>query len=144
MKSLLKTLLYTFAFLALSQDHLRAEKPFVQGFSQVEIILSKDAGSVDTLVAALLKERILEKSSIRISISKESDALPKDGLLIFLGRPEHHASLQEHLTKNRIPNLSGLAPGPEGFLIQQVAENHILAAGIDDRGCLYAVGELLR
>ncbi len=40
-----------------------------------------------------------------------------------------------------------MAPGPEGFLLKLITTpqySFLLAAGIDERGCLYAVGEILR
>ncbi|WP_026965888.1 hypothetical protein [Algoriphagus terrigena] len=143
MENRLKTLLVpVFLFLFLSQA--RAEKPTFEEYAQVTIILGKEAGSVEMKVAELLKERILEKSAIQIKISTVSDGSESEGLLILLGRPEHHSGIQEQFTKNRIAPLSTLAPGPEGFLLRQVDQNLILAAGIDDRGSLYVVGELLR
>jgi len=143
MENRLKTLLVpVFLFLFLSS--VRGEKPVIEGYAQVTIILGKEAGSVEMKVAELLKERILEKSAIQTKISTVSDGSESEGLLILLGRPEHHSGIREQFTKNRIASLSTLAPGPEGFLLLQVDQNLILAAGIDDRGSLYAVGEILR
>ncbi|GAA0879393.1 hypothetical protein GCM10009119_23610 [Algoriphagus jejuensis] len=144
MKSLLKALLLSFIFFNLAQNPIRAEKPTLPGYSQVHIILGDEAGRVEKLVAGLLKERILEKSKLKISISKESATDNAGGLVIYLGIPENHALLQQQFEKRRIQALTALAPGIEGFLLQQVDLNLVLAAGIDDRGCLYAAGELLR
>ncbi len=110
---------------------------------QVSIVLGKKSGKVERLVADLLKDRILEKSEVMISVIHESESTP-EGLVIFLGRPEYHASLRQQFANHRIKELSDLAPGAEGFLLQQLNERLVVAAGIDDRGCLYAVGELLR
>ena len=143
MKITLKTLLSS-VFLLLLLSELRAEKPTGEGYAQVTLVLGKEAGTVETKVAELLKARILEMSAIQIKIVTVDNGSGSGELRILLGRPEHHSGIQEQFSKNRIAPLSALAPGPEGFLLRQVDQNLILAAGIDDRGSLYAVGELLR
>jgi hypothetical protein len=70
-----------------------------------------------------------------------------DELLILLGIPANHSEIAHKFGPGLIPPLTALEPGAEGFLLKTMYENNkplILAAGIDERGCLYAVGELLR
>ena len=66
-------------------------------------------------------------------------------LLVLLGMPKNDEGISSWLKKEHIPPLSDLEPGPEGFLLKkQDNKDVIVAAGIDERGCLYAVGEFLR
>ncbi len=92
----------------------------------------------------MLKDRLSERSQLQISIEEEPHEFKNGELQILLGRPEHHQELTNQFEKHRIPNLTDLAPGPEGFLLRWTEDHKLVAAGIDDRGCLYAVGELLR
>jgi hypothetical protein len=74
-------------------------------------------------------------------------APPVSELVILLGIPEHHAAMRAQLDAQRIPPLTDLAPGPEGFLLQTIPRGGgllVLAAGVDARGVLYAAGEILR
>ena len=51
------------------------------------------------------------------------------------------------MDKHRIKRLCVLDPGHEGFLVQSFLDDRpstLLAAAVDDRGSLYAVGEILR
>ncbi|MEQ8882912.1 MAG: hypothetical protein RLQ12_24945 [Cyclobacteriaceae bacterium] len=110
-------------------------------YESINIITGDQANQVEQKVAQLLKERIEEKSAIKVSMG---EALSVEGLNILLGRLDHHLKLRNLFEQHRIPELKGLAPGPEGFLLKKLTDQTLIAAGIDDRGCLYAVGELLR
>lgn len=142
MKRLLKALLLCTVCFILSPSQLWAEEQPVQEYRQVTVLLGKEAGNVEKLVAELLKDRVLEKSDIEIVITQNPENAK--GLVILLGRPENHSFIPEQFAKYRIPALTELAPGPEGFLLRLLDQNLLLAAGIDDRGSLYAVGEILR
>ncbi|HWR99880.1 MAG TPA: hypothetical protein VN249_04650, partial [Prolixibacteraceae bacterium] len=116
-------------------------------YNQVIIQHSRNAGSVELNIAGLLTERLKEAGISRVSLmaggALSSDS--PDKLTIFLGIPETYDELNSIFRKMKIPPLTVLEPGPEGFLLKNLtAQNTILAAGIDRRGCLYAVGELLR
>lgn len=113
-------------------------------YEHLVISIGKDANDIEQKVALLLKDRLLERSQLQIRIEVEAPHLGADQLQILLGRPEHHQVLASQFEKHRIPKLTDLAPGPEGFLLQWIGGDQLIAAGIDDRGCLYAVGELLR
>jgi hypothetical protein len=68
-------------------------------------------------------------------------------MLILLGIPENHSEIANHFGFGLIEPLSWLEPGAEGFLLKLMQgknTQYILAAGVDERGCLYAAGELLR
>ncbi|MCC5936468.1 MAG: hypothetical protein JJU34_04245 [Lunatimonas sp.] len=143
MKNLLNILLL-FLLMGLPTARLWAETLPTLEFSQVSIVLGNESGSVEKRVAALLRSRILDKSNIQISITQEDPGTTTNGLVVLLGRPEYHSSIKAQFDQNRIPVLTDLAPGNEGFLLKQLGPKLLIAAGIDDRGCLYAVGELLR
>ena len=118
-------------------------------YSGVAIVVGADAGAVEQNVAQLLVERLREAGINKVVIQNESevaDASLEDVAVLF-GQPEHHNSISRLFAKHRIPVLSSLAPGPEGFLLKYFPDEKspvLLAAGVDNRGCLYAVGEILR
>lgn len=118
-------------------------------FKNITIVTGNFASPVERNIADLLKNRLQEIPNIQVSLQTESTKLqsnPSD-LQILLGTPGHHSLLNAQFKKLRIPKLSTLAPGPEGFLLQSVGDPNsliLIAAGLDERGCLYAVGEILR
>lgn len=144
MKTLPKNLLLCLCSLIFCFAKLYAQDIGLERHGQVEIVLGENAGAVEKRVAVLLKERILEKSRIKVTVGQAPIQGRGQALRVLLGRPENHPALQAQFAKHRIQPLTELAPGPEGFLLQRLDQNTLLAAGIDDRGCLYAVGELLR
>ncbi|MBI3118606.1 MAG: hypothetical protein HYZ00_07965, partial [Candidatus Hydrogenedentes bacterium] len=113
---------------------------------QVEIVTGARAGAIERRCAALLQERVRERAQVAVQVHQEP-APGGPGLSVLLGLPEHHEGLARYFAERRIPPLTPLAPGPEGFLLRSFADGAhtvVLAAGIDERGVLYAVGELLR
>ncbi|MCM4173996.1 hypothetical protein DHD32_21225 [Arenibacter sp. TNZ] len=118
-------------------------------FKNVVIVTGNSASHVEHNIADLLKERLQEIPIIQVSLQQETKELQytPGELQILLGSPEHHSLLNAQFKTLRIPKLSTLAPGQEGFLLKTVAGPKsliLIAAGLDERGCLYAVGEILR
>ena len=118
-------------------------------FKGVLIQIGGQAGETERAVASLLAERIAEPSGIPARVADEGAvaASPATELVILLGVPEHHSALRAQFDARRIAPLTGLAPGPEGFLLETVPRGNgfqVLAAGVDPRGVLYAAGEILR
>lgn len=113
-------------------------------FEKIAISIGQSSGSVEIKVAKLLESRLIERGQPDIRLVRELSSVGKNELLIFLGRPDHNSVIENLFEEFRIPKLTELAPGPEGFLLRWTGKNRLLIAGIDDRGCLYAVGELLR
>ena len=114
----------------------------------VIVRIGEKAGLVEQNVARLLADR-LNESDVRTRIETENKPgeVAPGVLLVLLGIPEHHHALGRLFDSYRIPGLTQGNPGPEGFLLKMVSdEQHdlLIAAGVDNRGCLYAVGELLR
>ncbi|KAA3663204.1 MAG: hypothetical protein DWQ10_00655, partial [Calditrichaeota bacterium] len=107
------------------------------------------ASDVEKNVAHLLVERFTEAGLNNCRIESESTKAEPvaNQLVILLGIPQLHSEIATLFKKHRIPVLSELEPGPEGFLLKIFPDANnpvLLAASVDDRGCLYAIGELLR
>ncbi len=117
-------------------------------FSEVAVCLGEEANDVEGNVADLLKQRLEEYGQVSAEIvATEPEVCEKpETLFIFLGVPEHHARIRAWMGEERIKPLTDLDPGAEGFLLSNKGcrDNVIIAAGIDNRGVLYAVGEFLR
>jgi hypothetical protein len=118
-------------------------------YNSVIVRIGKSAGAVEKNVARLFVERLSESGVVKTRIEGETESVEvaPNELLVLLGIPEHHNTIAHHFSINRIRELTQLAPGPEGFLLKMVSDKEnkrLLAAGVDDRGCLYAVGEMLR
>lgn len=111
---------------------------------RITICYGNASNDIEKKIAELLRDRITEKSEVSITVEQESQQERAGDLVILVGRREHHEQLKNHFVKHRISELTELAPGPEGFLLRSLDENLLIVTGIDDRGCLYAVGELLR
>jgi len=115
----------------------------------VVIRIGRTAGAVEKNVAWLLSDRLKEDGIVNTSVEQENEAgeVAPDELLVLLGIPGHHDEISRYFDAYHIPGLTELSPGPEGFLLRMLpgGDNGLLiAAGMDDRGCLYAVGEILR
>jgi hypothetical protein len=112
----------------------------------VDIVIGDQATPVEKNIARILAERLSEKSGIKALVLPET-ARPTGAPRILLGIPQGHTTITALFDTLRLAPLTELAPGPEGYLLKAVEASGapaILAAGIDQRGCLYAVGELLR
>ncbi|MCK5861098.1 MAG: hypothetical protein KAH38_01345, partial [Candidatus Hydrogenedentes bacterium] len=99
--------------------------------------------------AVLLADRLSEANGIMTRIESEDNptSAGTNEFIILLGIPAHHTGITSVFDKYRIAPFSDLSPGPEGFLLKILPGTKnvtLLAAGVDDRGCLYVVGELLR
>lgn len=115
-------------------------------FRRITIRTGNQAGAIEQKVAALLAERIRGASSVPVTLQGESGqpAAGAGELTILLGEPAHHSGIAAEFQARRIPPLTALEPGEEGFLLASMAPGVLLAAGIDQRGVLYAAGEILR
>ena len=60
-------------------------------FSTIIISIGEEANDIEKRVAELLKERLSEKSQLKIRIEQEASSSNSSDLLILLGRPDHHA-----------------------------------------------------
>ena len=116
-------------------------------FRKAAILIGEKATPVEKRIGNLLVSRLEEMPEISARVVLNASGIEKDEILILLGIPENHTKISNFFGSGLIPPLTWLEPGVEGFLLRTMVENgkpFILAAGIDERGCLYAVGELLR
>jgi hypothetical protein len=117
-------------------------------FDAFEIRLGARASDVERNVANLLAARLTEYGGVTARVTDETTAhAGGDALTILLGVPGHHDAVAALFEDRRIPALAGLNPGPEGFLLKAFFDQPaplLLAAAVDERGALYAVGEILR
>ncbi|MCA9437810.1 MAG: hypothetical protein KC978_18645, partial [Candidatus Omnitrophica bacterium] len=121
----------------------------VLNFQKATIVIGNEAGPIEKRIANLLAERLQEPSGLPASVIAESEmGEPSEGeLQILLGIPDHSETISEVFYDERIDPLTELDPGLEGFLLKLMdpdGDPFLLAAGLDERGCLYAVGEILR
>lgn len=118
-------------------------------FESAVIQTGRHAGEIEKNVAVLLAERITEIAPVPVRVAEESveTRLASAELVILLGIPDRHESLQARFEAHRIPRLTASAPGGEGFLVKSIPREKgwlVLVAGVDPRGVLYGAGELLR
>ncbi len=107
------------------------------------------ANAVEKNIAKLLASRLSETSqvAVRLESESESSSTADNELLILLGVPNTHDEIAQVLKSNAIHLPTEHDPGPEGFLLKLLHGSSpptLVAAGVDSRGCLYAVGEILR
>ncbi len=120
---------------------------FAAEYRSAVIVTGAEPRPIERRVAELLAERIAEPSAIPVKVVAQQPVAEAGVLRILLGIPTRHDQIQRLMETHGIAPLTALAPGPEGFLLQtlnQGEELQLLAAGIDERGVLYAAGEILR
>jgi hypothetical protein len=127
-------------------------------FDRVNIVMGARSGgagsgpaTVEFNAARLLADRLVSGSGVRTTLIREGHpGRSQDDsatLTILLGTPERHDEIAALFARLKIPPLTDLAPGPEGFLLKTVpgtGGRMLIAAGRDDRGCVYVAGEILR
>jgi len=116
-------------------------------YKSVTIQHSAKAGTVEMNIFNLLADRLIEAGLKDVKLTPEGTPASDqaDHLLICLGMPQNHTEISACFKKQHVPPLTDLEPGAEGFLLKkEEKQNLLIAAGIDQRGCLYAVGEILR
>ncbi|MEO2049820.1 MAG: hypothetical protein ABGX16_24945 [Pirellulales bacterium] len=118
-------------------------------FRSVVIQIGAKTDEVGERIAQLLALRLSENGGVAARVERESMAhdLATGELLILLGVASEHQRLASVLAAERIVVPTAKNPGPEGFLLKFLEPDQgplLLAAAVDSRGCLYAVGEILR
>lgn len=118
-------------------------------YKNVIVLIEKSASQVEINIANLLVDRLMESGITNTQLLNKSNLNQNYSadLIILLGFPKHHRIIDSLFNKYRIPEMTDLYPGPEGFLLKLInfsQNDFLVAAGVDERGCLYAVGELLR
>ncbi len=114
--------------------------------ARIAIVLEPDASPLETQDADVLKTRLLSISKLNIEIAKEP--IPGAGLQIYLGKARAQGRLHDLFEANGMKfQARGTVQFPEGFAAKSIRGKEgavIIAAGIDDRGVLYAAGEIVR
>ena len=110
----------------------------------IRVVVGAQASPVEQKAAGLLVERLGE-AHLSADLSQE---MPQTGLAVVLGTADRHAVLKDLLKQARVPLPTTLDPGGEGYVLKLCgglgSARTLLAAGVDERGVLYAVGGLLR
>ncbi len=109
------------------------------------ITLDKGASPVEQRMAELLRSRILSCTPIQIDLASERK--PGADLYVLYGKVRDSGPLNELCTRENIRPPGRENPNPEGFALKTVEDgkDHVLVAvGADERGMLYAAGEILR
>ncbi len=117
--------------------------------SRITIVLGEKSGDLEARIAEVLRKHIEKRSDVSIAITRERSF--KEGsdvdLIIFLGRARYHDTISKLCEANNIPLPNDKDPGPEGFLLKTFeleGKPVVLAVGVDKRGMLYSIGEILR
>ena len=116
-------------------------------YKKVIIQYPLNPGKVELNIANLLSDRIKEGGIPQVTMISADLETKAEGnsLLVLLGIPKNNIPINLRFKNEQIPPLTDLEPGTEGFLLKKNKDqNVVIAAGIDQRGCLYATGELLR
>jgi len=116
-------------------------------YKAIVIKHATNAGKVEMNIVNLLADRLKEAGIVDVQVVSQGTEPTADQnkLHLLLGTPENHSEISSLMNDFKIPPLTELEPGPEGFLLKGIeSQNIILMAGVDVRGCLYAVGEFLR
>lgn len=112
--------------------------------SRIVIIIPDDADNLEVRVADVLQDRIRKRSDVPVEITREKPG--NAALNIYLGRTGHKA-LDELCVANGVKPPGRKRGAPESFALKTAKLAGIpalIAVGADNRGTLYAVGEILR
>lgn len=118
-------------------------------YTSVDIRTGARATSAELKCAELLKARLTELGGPQVRVVSEvaKDASGSAGLVVLLGVQANHDAISAFFDALRIKPMTERDPGPEGFLLQSFFDRPqplLVAAATDQRGVLYAVGEVLR
>jgi hypothetical protein len=123
-----------------------ADRPF----DRATVVTSPAASEIERNATALLADRLHERTGFAVELVREDSLtkLPERGLVILIGSAGSAGPrLRAFLEAGHVALPTRRDPGPEGFAIMAAAQAGALvvgAAATDERGVLYAAGELLR
>jgi len=116
-------------------------------FEQVTVEVRDGAADVVAGSAKLLADRLREMCDAEIRVVTEPSDRAAEGLTIVLGVAGEGPAVDTLLAEWRCRVPDERDPGPEGFVLRMHGDAEpatLLAAAVDGRGALYAVGEILR
>ncbi|GMV98989.1 MAG: hypothetical protein AMXMBFR84_01290 [Candidatus Hydrogenedentota bacterium] len=108
--------------------------------TRVSVVLDTDATPPEILAAGVLKRRVEQVSEVTVEIGQTAGA----NAVMYLGVSREAGTVHDQFAR-----LNGTLPGrkeelfPEGYAVKSDG-NVIVAVGVDARGVLYAVGEIVR
>ena len=111
----------------------------------IAIVLESDASPVEQRIAEVLKARILSHTNVSVAVGQTRQ--PGTDLHIHLGKVRASGPLHDLCAQHKVQPPGKEQPNPEGFAVKTVEDGPdrvVIAVGADDRGVLYAVGEILR
>ncbi len=113
--------------------------------ASVNIVIDENDGKVIENVAGVLNDRLQANSDVKVSVSHEKDNAAD--LNIFLGLYGKNTILKRLCAEHHVEPPGIGKPFAEGYaakLAKHENSSIIIAAGADNRGVLYAAGEILR
>ena len=120
---------------------LRSASAVAASFETVTIVTGAEANAHEQQYAKLLHDRLERNSAVDVFVQESPRTI---GLTIYLGVAERHPLLRQVCEQHVVRLPAPLDPGAEGFVLQSLADDVLVAIGSDTRGVLYAIGEILR
>lgn len=109
------------------------------------IVLGAEASPVEQRLAEFLKARIVSRTPVTMEVGTARK--PGVDVCIYLGKVRASGDLSDLCAHHKVQPPGKEKPNPEGFAVKTVQDGQdrvVIAVGADDRGVLYAVGEILR
>ena len=109
------------------------------------IVLDGDPSLAEQHIAELLRNRITNSTQVTVGVGQNRK--PDANLNIHLGKVRASGVLNDLCTQHQVRPPGKGKPNPEGFAIKTGFDGTnriVIAVGADDRGVLYAAGEVLR
>ncbi len=113
--------------------------------TRVAIVLRSDVSTIEHNVAKVLQDRMQLNSRVAVTITQKPDIVAS--LHIYLGLANKNKQLDKLCTTHNIMLPGRSKPAPEGYAAKLINPDNtpaIIAVGTDNRGVLYAAGEILR
>jgi len=135
------TILLAVASAAASAEQAATER----GVRSIGIVVDVESNAVEKQVAEVLKGRIVGYTPIKVDVGTSR----REGvdLHIHLGRVRPNGALHDLCVNNGVRPPGKGPANPEGFAVKTVRDGMdalIIAVGADERGVLYAAGEIIR
>lgn len=115
-------------------------------YDSIAILDDGAATTIESRYADIFVEQVARRGAIPATRVENLADNTSGTLYICPGAIGGHAQIRALLEFRRISLPTEKDPGPEGFLLLTLPDqpNIVIAAGVDERGVLYALGELLR
>ena len=109
------------------------------------IVQDPEASPIEQRIGKVLKDRISRQASVQMEVSRVRK--PGADVYIHLGKVRESGDLHDLCAQHQVRPPGKDKPNPEGYAVKTVVEGKdrvVIAVGADDRGALYAAGEILR